>query len=75
MLHEEFERQVENLIAKGYPELVSLTAAEFTQELEPLKHKISEMNLNPIESNFQPIEGKELPEGRAYLLLDIDTGS
>jgi hypothetical protein len=117
MLHEEFERQVENLIAKGYPELVGLTAAEFTQELEPLKHKISEMNLNQIESQaskipfvivikgdwlhadhamrlveregkkgfsvmdveeinrFQPIVGMGLPDGRAYLLLDIDTGS
>ncbi|KRE69991.1 DUF5701 family protein [Paenibacillus sp. Soil750] len=117
MLHEEFERQVENLMVKGYPEVVGLTAAAFKKELEPLKHKISEIHLNQIESQsskipfviviksdwlhaeramqlveregkngfsvmdveeinrFQPIEGIGLPEGRAYLLLDIDTGT
>ncbi|NOU67232.1 hypothetical protein GC096_24610 [Paenibacillus sp. LMG 31461] len=117
MLNEEFERQVRNLIDKGYPQLVGLSAAAFSQELEPLKHQISEINLNQIEAQawripfvivikgdwlhaehamrlveregkngfssidieeinrFQPIEGMELPEGRAYLLLDIDTGT
>ncbi|NQX62146.1 DUF5701 family protein [Paenibacillus qinlingensis] len=117
MLNEEFERQLGNLIHKGYPQLVGLSVAEFTQELEQLQHKISEMNPVQIElqeskipfviviksdwlnagqamqvveregkkgfsimdveeiNRFQPIEGIKLPEGRAYLLWDIDTGT
>lgn len=33
----EFDRQLENLLAKGYPRVVGLTVEEFTKRVEPLR--------------------------------------
>jgi hypothetical protein len=115
-LIKEFDRQVENLIQKGYSKLVGVTAEDFVKHIEPLKERIRELatqeseakdgripfvivlksdlvstdiamplvdlrgtkgfiGMHPVEPNcFKPIEGLQIPEGMAYLLVDIDTG-
>jgi hypothetical protein len=42
MLNHEFDRQVENLIHKGYPDIAGLNKHEFKKQLEPLKESINE---------------------------------
>ena len=115
-LRKEFDRQVENLIRKGYPKVIGVTAEEFTKHLKPLKEGIGELAIQeseaeggripfviviksdwvaadlamplidlggtkgfigmyPVQPNsFEPIEGLQIPDGMAYLLVDIDTG-
>lgn len=43
MAANEFERQVENLIQKGYPALAGLNEHEFQQQLQPLKESANEI--------------------------------
>lgn len=43
MLKHEFDRQVENLIQKGYPGIAGCNGDEFKIKLEPLKEKINEL--------------------------------
>jgi hypothetical protein len=43
MLNHEFDRQVENLIHKGYPDIAGLNKHEFKKQLEPLKESINEL--------------------------------
>lgn len=114
MLNKEFDRQVENLINKGYPALIGLEPEGFKKRLEPLRAVIDasitleeleeripfvivikgdwvngELAMGLVERNnkkgfsvmeaeeverFKPIEGIQLPNGMAYLVLDIDTG-
>ena len=116
MLQQEFERQISNLIQKGYPSITGQSEEDFRKQLEPLRQKIVELEhagvsvqkgevpfvivikrdwidaeramqlverknkagfsiMDSEELNrFTPIEGIELPEGFAYLLVDIDTG-
>ena len=38
----EFDRQVENLIGKGYPGVAGVTAEEFRTHVEPLKQRVRE---------------------------------
>ncbi|MFE4570594.1 DUF5701 family protein [Paenibacillus chitinolyticus] len=114
---EEFERQIRNLIDKGYPGFMGMEEAAFRELFAPLKERAAERmreDFKPGEGSlpfvlvvttgtlprdemmrrversgkngfsvmeaedlarFEPIEGVELPEGEAYLLLDVDTGS
>lgn len=116
MLQQEFERQISNLIQKGYPSITDKSEEDFRKQLEPLRQKIVELEhigvsaqkgevpfvivikrewidaeraMQLVErknkagfsimaseelNRFKPIEGIELPEGFAYLLVDIDTG-
>jgi hypothetical protein len=39
----EFERQVENLVRKGYPEVAGITAGEFRRQLGPLGESIRQL--------------------------------
>ncbi len=39
---EEFHRQVENLLQKGYPEAAGLTTAEFRKHVDPLGERITD---------------------------------
>lgn len=100
---DEFERQVETLVAKGYPELTGLTVKSFADELEPLRDRVedrpfvialrngvpSELAIELVElrdkpgftsmepgdlARFEPIDGVELPNAFAYLVVDVDTG-
>jgi len=115
-LSNEFDRQVENLVQKGYPKVASVKAEEFMKYIDPLTERIRELaalekeakegcipfvivvkndlvagekamplvdlkgtkgfvGLHPVEiKSFKPIEGLQIPNGMAYLLVDIDTG-
>jgi hypothetical protein len=42
-LRREFDRQVDNLIAKGYPELAGLTADLFVAQIAPLADRLSDV--------------------------------
>ncbi|WP_289139552.1 DUF5701 family protein [uncultured Brevibacillus sp.] len=116
MLQQEFERQISNLIQKGYPRITGQSEEDFRKQVEPLRQKVVELEHAGISAQkgevpfvivikrdwidaeramqlverknkagfsimaseelnrFAPIEGIELPEGFAYLLVDIDTG-
>ncbi|GIO04427.1 hypothetical protein J31TS6_04550 [Brevibacillus reuszeri] len=116
MLQQEFERQISNLIQKGYPSITGQSEEDFRKQLEPLRQKVVELKHAEVSTQkgkvpfvivikrewidaeramklverknkagfsimaseelnrFTPIEGIELPEGVAYLLVDIDTG-
>lgn len=112
---QEFERQVQNLIDKKYPEILRISKAEFLKEIERLKDKVPSgldvedfengylpfviaVKANPGESeklmetlqfnskpgiaklfplasgDFKTLDNVEIPEGRVYLLIDIDRG-
>lgn len=40
-LSAEFERQVENLVSKGYPDLIGVGAEQWRRQLQPLKAQLS----------------------------------
>jgi hypothetical protein len=42
----EFDRQLENLLRRGYPRLAGLTPSEFTQRIEPLKDWLGDGKLD-----------------------------
>jgi hypothetical protein len=42
-LHREFERQTENLLRKGYPELAGMTPDQFVKHLEPLRESLGNL--------------------------------
>ncbi|MDQ0902519.1 DUF5701 family protein [Paenibacillus sp. V4I7] len=49
MLNDEFDRQVENLVDKGYPDIAGVTKKAFKQHLEPLRDRIKELKKLNIE--------------------------
>jgi Family of unknown function (DUF5701) len=113
---EEFDRQVDNLIAKGYPRVAGMEDVEFLAHIEPLATCLAELGssngrteaghiplvivvkshlaradatIGLVErrdkpgfsvldaedfERFRPIDGVTLPDGFAYLMVDIDTG-
>jgi hypothetical protein len=115
-LSKEFDRQVGNLIQKGYPRVAKVTAEELTKHIKLLKERIGELaireseaegeripfviviksdwvaadiamplvdlggtkgfvGMHPVDSaSFRPVKGLQIPDGMAYLLVDIDTG-
>jgi len=116
-LDDEFARQVENLVAKGYPRLLGMPAEDFRADVEPLRGRATALEpaepdldagrlpfvlvvgsetvpvetalelveregktayhrLYPVEpDDFAPIARVLVPEGMAYLLLDVDRGA
>lgn len=44
-LHQEFDRQVVNLLQKGYPKITRLTKHEFLNHIAPLKEKLNKPSL------------------------------
>jgi hypothetical protein len=42
-LRKEFNRQVENLVQKGYPKVAGVKSEEFVKHIEPLKERIREL--------------------------------
>ncbi|MGD9894346.1 MAG: DUF5701 family protein [Dehalococcoidia bacterium] len=42
MLNDEFDRQAENLIAKGYPAAAGLSAGDFLKYIDPLRARVAE---------------------------------
>lgn len=63
LLEMEFERQVTNLVAKGYPGIARMTESAFRKQLEPLKDKAASL---PPWTNET-----ELPEGYAPFALVV----
>jgi Family of unknown function (DUF5701) len=116
LLEQEFDRQLETLISKGYPELSKMSEKTFKKRLEPLKSKLSEVSNTEVNleqgklpfvivvqselipaseamarldfygkagivsmvprqpEDFKTLEGVTIPDGLAYLLVDIDRG-
>lgn len=110
----EFDRQVNALLAKGYPQAAGMKRADFLGHVRPLREKAGDTAGDPpaggrlpfvlvikdelvpgakaIElverrgepgfsvmdpddiSSFNPIDTLTLPEGPAYLMVDVDTG-
>jgi Family of unknown function (DUF5701) len=51
----EFDRQVANLVHKGYPRAARLTSGQFIQQLEPLRSALAELGgAGPAESSGSP---------------------
>ena len=42
LMRKEFDRQVENLLQKGYPDIIGISAEKFAKDLGPLKAKLAE---------------------------------
>lgn len=51
---EEFDRQVKNLISKGYPRLAQISEEKFLKLMEPLREKFPKLNKADIEKGFLP---------------------
>jgi hypothetical protein len=49
---EEFDRQVQTLIQKGYPAIAGTTAEAFASRLEPLKHALEGLDLPADDGGF-----------------------
>lgn len=115
-IQQEFDRQVENLLQKKYPEAAGLSADRFLEHITPLKQMTNQINalemdlkqgylpfvivissnLVPTETamslveregkpgvtklypheptDFQAIDGVGIPDGIAYLMMNIDRG-
>lgn len=56
MLHEAFDRQVENLIAKGYAAAAGLSTDEFLSHINPLKTHVNEYS-----TDIQSVDGETYP--------------
>ena len=64
MLKREFERQLENLIRKGYPEAAGLSVADYLRHIEPLRGKAGKLGL----------PDKDLQKGRLPFVIVIKSG-
>jgi len=115
-MRKELDRQVNNLLQKGYLEAAGVSAEEFLKHIEPLNERIGELVLPEIDlekgqlpfviviksdlvaaekamslveregkkgftkmyprepKDFKIIDGVSIPNGMAYLLVDIDRG-
>lgn len=77
-LLKEFEKQVQNLIQKGYADLASMSEGEFINLLEPLKAKIEKLDLPDIdfEKGYLPfvivVKSEAVPTDRAMSLVEKD---
>jgi hypothetical protein len=49
-LSKEFDRQVGNLIQKGYPKVAKVTAEEFTKHIKPVKDRVRELAPQVVEA-------------------------
>ncbi len=112
----EFDRQLQNLIDKGYPQLTQLSEAVFRDTVNPLRRTLETLELPEVDleqgklpfvivvksdfvpaeqmmervqkdgkngvtilrphtsTSFQVIGDVKIPDGNAYLLVDIDRG-
>jgi hypothetical protein len=77
MLSKEFDRQVGNLIQKGYPKVAKVTAEEFTKHIKPLKDRVRELAAQVVEAKegripFVIVVKSDLvPTGIAMPLVDL----
>lgn len=115
-LLQEFDKQTQNLIQKGYPKLLGLPSDDFLKKVETLRDSLENLNLPNIDlekgylpfvivtrsellstekamsvvskegkpgitklyphesKDFKIIDSETIPDGIAYLLIDIDRG-
>ncbi len=115
-LSHEFNRQIENLVEKGYPKVLRMSAPRFRSLVEPLRDHVCALHVpsTKLESgrlasvivikcdqigceramslveygrrngstkmyprrtgDFRPVEGVDIPNGIAYLLVDVERG-
>lgn len=70
----ELDRQVENLVAKGYPELAGVGAAAFRRRLAPLKEQLPRLSPSP-EPGRMPfvivVKTDVVPADRAVSLVEL----
>lgn len=68
----EFDRQVENLIGRGYPELAGVEPRAFAEQLEPLRASLP--GLPAGEGTRIPfviaVKSERVPTGRALEVVD-----
>lgn len=48
-MHKEFDRQVENLLLKGYPKIAGASVQEFLRHIEPLGRRIGRLTYSDID--------------------------
>lgn len=112
----EFDRQIENLIKKGYPKAAGVSVKKLLQHIEPLKEKVGDLTVHEMDldngrlpfvivikselvttkkavslvereskqgfikmfphepQDFKTIDDVSIPDGMAYLAVDIDRG-
>jgi len=115
-LSEELDRQINNLLHKGYPQAADIPPEALLKHVEPLRERIKALTLPDVDvekgqlpfvivvksdvvaaekamtlverdgksglsklyprdsRDFQPIDDVRLPNGRVYLITDIDRG-
>ena len=62
----EFERQVTNLVGKGYPQIAGLSEEEFREQLAPLEDRLADLDIGNGEVPFLLVVSPDLvPAGRA----------
>lgn len=75
-LKEEFNRQIENLIKKGFPKLAGMDEEKFAVTLEPLREKLKELASKKIQEGHIPfvvVAGEELvPLEKKIPLMEVD---
>lgn len=75
---QEFERQVSNLISKGYPKKVGKTAEEFLSIVKPLEDEVKQLTISRInlEKGYLPfilvVKNELLSAETAMLLVEKD---
>lgn len=76
-MQEEFQRQVNNLLNKNYPELAGLSREEFLELLKPFEEKVSQLGTKEVdlEKGFLPfvivIKSELIPAEKAMALIDF----
>jgi hypothetical protein len=69
LLRTEFERQVESLLAKGYPELAGLDEAAFLESAAPLEDRLAEL---PAGTAFVVVSNALVPRHQAMTRVELD---
>jgi hypothetical protein len=76
-LSREFDRQVGNLIQRGYPKVAGVTAEEFTKHIKPLRDRVRELATRVIQAKegripFVVVVNSDLvPTDMAMPLVDL----
>jgi hypothetical protein len=78
----ELSRQVETLLAKGYPRLAGLDEPRFLDLIDPLRNELDDLPPSPEPGRIpfvlvatSQLVSTEQPSGAVYLLLDVDSGA
>lgn len=74
----EFERQVENLLTKGYPKAAGISEDEFLQYVDPLREKVKYLSITEIDIDrgYLPfvivVKSELVPTEKAMALVEKD---